>query len=245
MDDATFENLRAVLTSLDRKDKQIILIGDTICGIKDNRDANTKKFKQAYSEFKMELLVKTYTRVATNTSDNGTKRISISVIDHFSSSKARDILKIDDLETWMVDHYLIYGIWKINAWRIKKPVTSTKIVESRNLRKYDKSLFQEDLKQIDWKTIIDTFTDYPSGMASTFQEVFNSVLNAHAPIKKRRVKTEFPPWLTPNMRKAMESRDRLKQIQGGQQSKENFFPGFSRGFSSTFSRFYRSIKNVS
>ena len=80
------------------------------------------------------------------------------------------------------------------------------------MRKYDKSLFQEDLKWIDWKTILDTSTDDPSGMASTFQEIFNSVLNAHAPIKNRRVRTEFPPWLTPNIRKAMESRDRLKKI---------------------------------
>ena len=49
-------------------------------------------------------------------------------------------------------------------------------------------------------------------MASTFQEIFNSVLDAHAPIKKRRVKKEFAPWLTPNIRKAMETRDRLKKI---------------------------------
>ena len=80
------------------------------------------------------------------------------------------------------------------------------------MRKYGKFLFQEDLKQIGWKAILDTFTDYPSRMASTFQEIFKAVLNAHAPIKKRRVKTEFAPWLTPSLRKAMETRDRLKKI---------------------------------
>ena len=96
--------------------------------------------------------------------------------------------------------------------KLKKTVIPPKIVESRNMRKYDKSLFQEDLKQIDWKTILDTITDDPSGMANTFQEIFNSVLNAHAPIKKRRVKTEFASWLTPNLWKAMETRNRLKRI---------------------------------
>ena len=80
------------------------------------------------------------------------------------------------------------------------------------MRKYDKSLFQEDLKQIDWKTILNTYTNDPSGMASTFQEVFSSVLNAHAPIKQRRVKKEFAPWLVPNIGKAIETRDRLKRI---------------------------------
>ena len=49
-------------------------------------------------------------------------------------------------------------------------------------------------------------------MANTFQEILSSVLNAHAPIKEQRVKTEFAPWLTPNIRKAMKTRDRLKRI---------------------------------
>ena len=167
---------------------EIILIGDTNCGIKDNRNGTTKKLKQVYSEFQMGQFRKTYTRAAINTSDNGTKRISRSLIDHFSSSKARYILKIDVLETGMVDHYLIYGIRKIYAWRIKLPIILPKIVESRNMRKYDKSLFQEDLKQIDWKTMLDTFTGDLSGMASTFQEIFNSILNAHAPIKDEELK---------------------------------------------------------
>ena len=168
------------MTRLDRQDKEIILIGDTNCDLMDNRNANTKKLKQVYSEFQLEQLIKTNTRVAIKTSDNGTKRISKSPIDHFSTSNARYVFKTDVLETGMVDHYLIYGIRKIHAWRIKKPV----IVEFRNMRKHDRSLLQEDLKQIDWKTILNTYTNDLSGMASTFQEIFSFVLNAHALIKK-------------------------------------------------------------
>ena len=156
MDDVTFENLKVVLTTLDREDKEIILIGDNNCDLMNDRNANTKGLKQVYSEFQMEQLVKTYTRVATITSDDGTKRTSKSLIDHFSTSNTRYILKTGVLETGMVDHYLIYDIRKINAWRKKKPVISPKIVKSRNMKKYDKSLFEEDLKQIDWKTILDT-----------------------------------------------------------------------------------------
>ena len=64
-------------------------------------------------------------RTIIKTSNNGTKRIRKSLIDHFSTSNARYILKTDVLETGMVDHYLIYGIRKINAWRIKKPVIAS------------------------------------------------------------------------------------------------------------------------
>ena len=144
-DDVNFENLRAVLTSIDREDKEIVLTGGTNCDIRDSRKANTKKLKQVYSEFQMEQLIKTYTRVPINTSDNGIKRISSSLIDEFCTSNVRYILKTGVLETEMVDHYLIYGIRKINAWRMKNTIISPKIIESRNMRKYDKSLFQEDL----------------------------------------------------------------------------------------------------
>ena len=49
-------------------------------------------------------------------------------------------------------------------------------------------------------------------MVNTFQDIFSSVLNAHVPIKNPRVKTEFAPWLIPDKRKAVETRDRLKGI---------------------------------
>ena len=76
-------------------------MGDTNCDLVDNKNANTKRLKRVYSEFQLEQLIKTYTRVAINTSD------------------ARYIIKTGTRETGIVDHYLIYGIRKINAWQIK------------------------------------------------------------------------------------------------------------------------------
>ena len=67
----------------------------------------------------MEQVIKTYTRVATNASDNGNKSRSRSLTDPFSASNTRYILKTDAIETGMADHYLIFGIRKTNAWRIK------------------------------------------------------------------------------------------------------------------------------
>ena len=63
MNDSTFENLRATLTRLDRQDTKINLIGNTNCDPVDNKNANTKRLKQVYSEFRLEQLIKTYKRV--------------------------------------------------------------------------------------------------------------------------------------------------------------------------------------
>ena len=64
----------------------------------------------------------------------------------------------------MVDHYLVYGIRKMNAWRRKgnKP----KVIESRNMKKCDKTLFRKDLEQVDWENILSPFDNDPVSMAA-------------------------------------------------------------------------------
>ena len=134
----------------------------------------------------MEQLIELYTRGAVTTALNGEKRISKSLIDHFSTSNPKSILKTDMLETGMVDHYMVDGIRKANAWRYKREKKGPKTIEFRNMKKYDSALFLQDLQQIDWKTILDHLTDDPSGMADTFQEIFESTLDFHSPIKRKK-----------------------------------------------------------
>ena len=49
-------------------------------------------------------------------------------------------------------------------------------------------------------------------MAGTFQEMFESTLNFHAPINKKKARAEFAPLLTPKLRKNMMTRDRLQRM---------------------------------
>ena len=93
----------------------------------------------------------------------------------------------------MVDHYMIFGIRKLNArkFRKKKP----KIIEIRNLKKYDKEFFRNYLSMFDWQTILGPVSENPNEMASIFQGIIELVLETHAPLKKRRVRGEYAPWL--------------------------------------------------
>ena len=84
----------------------------------------------------------------------------------------------------------------------KKP----KIIESCNLNKYDKIAFQY-LQQIEWETILSPIANDPNSMAATFQEIFESILNIHAPLRKKRIRPGPAPWLTPETRKLMKERD--------------------------------------
>ena len=180
--DDAFENLREVLKNLDRDGNEIILVGDTNCDLKSNQSSNANKLKAIYSEYQLEQLIKSYTRVAVTTNERNEQNISKTLIDHFSTTSPKYILKADVLELGMVDHYLVYGIRKVNAWRVKNK--KPKVLETRCMSNYDRALFRNDLQQIDWETILSSHADNPDNMATTFQEIFESVLDIHAPLKK-------------------------------------------------------------
>ena len=182
MDDVSLENLRNTLKEADKEEKEIILIGDTSCDLKSHQNANTKKLKTIYSEYEFEQLIKTPTRVVVTTNEQNEHRNTKTLIDHFSTTKPGNILKADILPTGMVDHYMIFGIRKLNArkFRKKKP----KIVETRNLKNYDKKSFRNDLSMFDWQTILGPISENPNELASIFQGILELVLEMHAPLKK-------------------------------------------------------------
>ena len=70
----------------------------------------------------------------------------------------------------------------MNAWRVKNK--KPKVLETRCLSNYDRALFRNDLQQLDWETILSSHADNPDNMATTFQEIFESVLDIRAPLKK-------------------------------------------------------------
>ena len=83
--------------------------------------------------------------------------------------------------------------------------------ETRSLKKYNKALFQQDLQEIDWDCILAPLADEPSKMVITFQEIFESRLNVFAPLKVKKLRNEFAPWLTSSVRDLMTKRDRMKK----------------------------------
>ncbi len=118
-EDVAFENLRNTLKNLDQDGNEIILIGDTNCDFKNSQSSNTKKLKAIYSEYQLEQLIRSYTRVAVTTNENREQNVSKTLIDHFSTTNPNNIQKADVFELGMVDHYLVYGIRKINAGESK------------------------------------------------------------------------------------------------------------------------------
>ena len=97
---------------------------------------------------------------------------------------------------------------KINARsRLNKKVS---FVKTRSLSNYDKNLFVAYLQKIDWTDVFDGCTNDPARMAGTFSRTFSSVLDVHAPLKRRRISKKSTPWITPQVKQLTRERDQLK-----------------------------------
>ena len=135
---------------------------------------------------------------------------SKSLVDHFSTNRAKYIVKSGFVQLGMVDHYMIYAVRKLNAWRLKR--NSPKTIEFRALRNYCKEDFLKNLQIIDWASTLESKSDNPNEMARKFHQIFEHLLNFHAPLKKRKVRNEYSPWITSDIKKSMEERDGLKKL---------------------------------
>ena len=47
-------------------------------------------------------------------------------------------------------------------------------------------------------------------MTATFHEILESLLNLYAPLRKRKLQTEFAPWMNPSIKELMHKRDLTK-----------------------------------
>ena len=84
-DKESFEALRNILSAVDAEGKEIILIGDINCDLKNHKDGCTKSIKSIYSEFQFEQQINEYTRVAALEKD-GASHTSKTLIDHFATN---------------------------------------------------------------------------------------------------------------------------------------------------------------
>ena len=109
----------------------------------------------------------------------------------------------------MVDHYMVYGIRKVNAW-IQKEKNEPKVLETRSLAKYNDPSFINDLRQIDRSANLSPLAENPDLIASNFQEILESILDKRTPLKKKGP-SENAPWHNQSIRNLMKERDFAKR----------------------------------
>ena len=105
------------------------------------------------------------------------------------------------------DHYPVLFVHKFRGKNIPKSHHET--ISYRKLKNVDRSSFLDDLNSAPW-TLLEIFQDVNDKL-NIWDLIFNEVLDRHAPLMKKRVKSkQLPPWLNSDILHHMRLRDQFK-----------------------------------
>ena len=161
---------------------------------------NVSSWKCTMEMLGIKQFVEKPTRVTSTTS---------TIIDHIYSNCPELISDVSvDENLSLSDHFPVTCRLALEV-KLGKKEHST--ITYRSFKNFNQSQFLNDLSQAPFHLILNE-TD-PDFSVELWHDIFMSVLNRHAPTRSRRVKkVSFPPWLTPEIRKAMEQRNLFKKM---------------------------------
>ena len=197
-----FRHLERVLSYVDSKSKEIILIGDTNCNLMNNETVTSHSHVQAleniYQQFGFSQIIREAMRVTLTTS---------TLIDHIAVSNKYNILESGVIKTTFSDHYLIYCKRKFRGAFIKEH----KFIISRKMKNFDKEAFLRDVSSLPWDNIVRSLETLDETI-DRFTETLVLLIEKHAPLQHRRVSQKYCPWLTSEYHKLRKTRDKLKKF---------------------------------
>ena len=167
-----------------------IILGDLNCNILDDT-ADSRTFKELCATFNLTQLVKEPTRITEK------KRSLIDVIMCTDPTLAESCSVI---ASSISDHNLTEV-----TLRIRRPKVKAKYVTARSYSRYTSDSFCEDLLLVPWHMV--HFFDDNDSQLETFNSLFLDVLDQHASIKRVKIKSRPNPFVTPEIKQFMKTRD--------------------------------------
>ena len=82
-------------------------------------------------------------------------------------------------------------------------------MEVRPLKNFNEAAFLRDLRMIDWNRV--TTHNNPDEMWDLWKHLLVSVIDKHAPLRTKRVKSKRYPWITNELLREIHKRDSLKK----------------------------------
>ena len=133
-------------------------------------------------------------------------------IDLVLTNRNRSVQQTTTVETGLSDfHKMIVSVLKTTF-----PKHGPTVINYRNYKSFNEIVFRNDLREELGKI-------EPSNLNYTsFETIFNRVLNKHAPIKKKFVRANDKPFMTRALRKAVMLRSRLRNRYNKDQTVENW-----------------------
>ena len=175
------------------------LLGDLNCDMLKKealQNTSTKKLNSLYELYQLFQLIEEPTRITMKSS---------SLIDHIVTNTPEKISHSGVIHTGISDHSIIFAIRKIRI--IEKKENNT--VEMRNMKKFDKGKFLDELLTQHWEYVY-FFGNDPSAMWEIWKDLFLEVLDKHAPLQRKKIRSHKIPWITSQIKSLINTRDKLK-----------------------------------
>ena len=194
----TLTEVNTLLETLEKGQKETLLIGDVNCNDLDlvGKNKVLETLCNIYREYQLKQLIRNPTR-STLTSQTLT--------DHFATNKPKLIINFGVYTTGFSDHDLIFGIRKVSS-RVNR---EAKIIKSRQFKNYDPVKFCLDLEKVNWDLILKQ--DSVHAMSSEFENCFVTILDKHAPLRQHKVRNTYAPYIDHELRHKMFLRDFYKK----------------------------------
>ena len=180
---------------LDEQDKELILTGDLNCDFPlPVLQSHSRRLMDILELFQMNQVITAATRITGNTD---------SLLDIIATNRPDKVKESVVFHLGISDHSLVYMCLKISLPR-EKP----KIVESRYLKNYNINDFNNHISHLSnaaWNH------EDPDQSWDQFKNISNYVSDIYAPVKTRKVRSTYAPWLTTEIRCEMNKRDYLKK----------------------------------
>ena len=189
-----FDSYEELVKNMDSEGDEIILIGDFNCDLsleKDKLNPQTSKSVDLANRFRLEQLIKQPTRITQTTS---------TLIDLAFSNRPEIVLASGMEHLGISGHSLIYICRKVSIPR-KEP----ELISTRQFKNYNKNAFCYDLQKI-FQTQSIQCPD-PNLLWHEWKTKFLLISDMHAPQMTRKVRSEYAPWITENIKRHIYHRD--------------------------------------
>ena len=143
-------------------------------------NSNTSEVLNIFDIYNLSQTIAELTRI-TNTSQT---LIDLCITNNLDKVKASGVLSLG-----ISDHSLVYLIRKCTYH--KAPVNA--FVEKRNFKNFNERAYLNDLNNLNWEEI--SLHNDPNDMWTEWLNLFMSVIDKHAPLKKKRIGKRKSPWI--------------------------------------------------
>ena len=193
-----FPQFEILLDKIDSENSEFHLLGDLNCNMQSllpERNTCSSELLNILDIFDFHQVITEPTRITLD---------SQTLIDLCITKSPAKITASGTLSLGISDHPLVYLVRKSNypQWG-----DGNKPIIRRDFKHFNETNFMRDLNLINFDVAI--HFDCPNEMWQNCVTEFMSVVNKHAPLKKKRLGKKKSPWITPEVISKIRQRDSL------------------------------------